>query len=255
MCEQVGYSCTFALVELCQHVIGEILFDAAGLDVAGLSKRFASVPRAGSFPDASTAATVLLRFIKDLGTRLHLRLHTSRPVNCAFSTNRCVPAIDIDPSNPSAWCPAEMVASWARRFTEEVGRTHDLVAERARVRLLRNPAERLSLAALARDTGASVSVIRRRFVCTIGETPLEYRTRVRVRRVVELIRQGWKMDAIAADTGWRTRKDVYHAVQAVTGLKCKQIRAFDERETHVLLGRIDRGVGRRTRSTNVRGSS
>jgi transcriptional regulator GlxA family with amidase domain len=123
--------------------------------------------------------------------------------------------------------------------------THDLLAERARVRLARNPAERVSLAALARQIAASESAIHRRFVSTVGETPLQHQIRLRVVQAIPLIQQKWKMDAVAVTVGWKGRKDLYRAIRTLTGFTPADIRALTDSETHAMVSRLS------TRASNI----
>jgi AraC-like DNA-binding protein len=243
MSDELSYSCAFALATVCQRVVCELFAEPAALDVSVLAQRFAEVPHACSYNDAAVASSILLQFTIKLGTVIHQRVHRSEASGaCAFHPESHLPLLPIDRTNPSAWKPGDAVAMWARRFSAEFGRTHDLLAERARARLLRNPAQRLPLAALARDTAASVSVVHRRFLATVGETPLQYRTRLRVLAAIPLIRQGWKIDSVAATVGWKTRKDLYRALRAVTGLLPLQIRALSEAEAQKLRAQLAANV-------------
>ena len=241
MSDELSYSCAFALATLCQRVVCEFFTDPAALDIRRLGDRFADVPRATLYTDAAVASSILMQFTARLGTAIHQGLHRApQAPGCRFDPESYTPPLLIDRTNPSAWNPGSVIAIWAQRFGEGLGRTHDLLAERARRQLLQNPAQRIPLSALARDAAASASVVHRRFVSTVGETPLQYRTRRRVLAAIPLIRQGHKIDAIASEVGWKKRKDLYRALRDVVGMSPAQIRSLAEREAGDLLVLVGR---------------
>jgi AraC-like DNA-binding protein len=242
MSEEFGYPCAFALATHCQKLVCELFEDPAALELGALGHRFAAMPRATRYNDAAVAASILAQFTATLGKLIHGSLHPARTSACEFQSVLYTTTLPVCLTDPSAWNPAEAVALWAERFGEGLARTHDLVAERTRAQLLRNPAQRIGLSELARDAAASASVLCRRFVSRVGETPLRYRTRRRVIAAIPLLRQGLKIDAVAAEVGWKTRKDLYRALRAVAGVTPAQIRALRDSEAGELLIRVGRHV-------------
>ena len=241
MSEELSYSCAYALATLCQRVVCEFFNDPSALDIRRLGERFAAIPRALLYTDAAVASSILISFTVNLGTAIHQGLHrTGKIESCSFHADAYGPPLWIDRTNPSAWNPGDVVTVWAQRFGDGLGRTHDLLAERTRAQLQQNPAQRIPMSALARDAAASASVVHRRFVSTVGETPLQYRTRRRVLAAIPLIRQGLKIDAVAAAVGWKTRKDLYRALRMVAHLSPAQIKRLQEREAGDLLAVVGR---------------
>ena len=149
-----------------------------------------------------------------------------------------MPTLRIDHTAPSAWSAKRAFESWPRRYSAALRHSHDLTTERARVRLQRNPAKSLRLSALARESATSTSVIHRRFVSELGETPLRYRTRLRVVKAIPLLQQGVKVDAVAAVVGWKTRKDLYRAVRERDRARPADIRVLTALEADVLAARV-----------------
>jgi methylphosphotriester-DNA--protein-cysteine methyltransferase len=94
------------------------------------------------------------------------------------------------------------------------------------------------MAQLARDSGVSASVLPRRFTAAVGIAPARYRTRQRVVAALPQIWKGEKMDAAAAAAGWKTRKPLYAALRATTGLSVPEVRAMPETERNALLLRL-----------------
>jgi len=209
------------------------------VDVSVYACRFAEVPAAGVFSEASLAAAILLQFTIELGTTIHRRIHGPlRDVDCVFDPEGYVPSLRLDRANPAAWNARTAFETWAGRFMKGLSATHDLLAERARMHLCQHPAAAVPRARLAREHAASESVIRRRFVDKIGETPVQYRARMRVAAAVPLLQKGWKVDAVAPTVGWKARKDLYRALRAVTGLSADDVRRLSDTEAQGLSAAI-----------------
>ena len=236
MTDEMSYSSAFAVATLCQQVVCEFLADPAAFDIQRLGERFAGLPRATLYIEVAVASSILIQFTANLGTAIHQHLHRiPKPARCGFHPETYAPPLWIDRMNPSAWSPGDVMTMWVKRFSEGLERSHDLVAERARAQLLQNPAQRIPMSTLARDAAASASVVHRRFVASVGETPLQYRTRLRVLTAIPLLRQGVKIDAVAATAGWKTRKDLYRALKSVTGMSPDQIRRLPDTKAGDLL--------------------
>jgi AraC-like DNA-binding protein len=225
----------------CQVVIGEMIATGtAPLDPTELVRWFADIPPAAQYSDAAMAACILIRFTKNLGALVHRRLHPSPSAasRCRFDPHGFTPCIDLDPRDPSGWHPQNAFGEWAHHFAVELGRTHDLGVQQVRIRIARNPAQPLRLAAIARDLGASTSVIRRRFASETGETPLRHQTRLRVLEAIQLIARGDKVDAVAGSVGWKGPKDLYRALTCVAHSSPGEIRRMSSEQLRGLTARI-----------------
>jgi AraC-like DNA-binding protein len=65
------------------------------------------------------------------------------------------------------------------------------------------------------------------FAADTGETPRQYRTRLRVATAVRRLRDtDEKIEAIARHVGWKSRKDLYRSIGQLTGLTPAGIRAL-----------------------------
>jgi len=230
-------TCVMGTAAACQRVIGSLLMVAVPTDPSEFSEEFLVVPRPTSYADAAMAAVVLLRFLQNLGTVIHRRLHAPGDA-CLFDPLACMPPIQVDSTNPSRWHPAYVFRQWTQRFVPALRVHHDLVTARIRAEIMRNPANGSPLATLAREAGISVSVMRRRFVAATGETYLQYRTRLRVILVIALLRQNWKPAAAAKAAGWKSPKDMYRALVDVAAVSPATVRTMPDDVLNALVVKI-----------------
>ena len=98
-----------------------------------------------------------------------------------------------------------------------VQRAKDLVDERY--------AERLTLADVAAAVGRSKRHLAALFRQELAMTLHDYLTRVRLRRAVELIREGKKIEAVSLLVGYRSKKNFYRHFKALTGMTPMAYRA------------------------------
>jgi AraC-like DNA-binding protein len=232
--------CVAELVRVCQVIAGDILSWPTWPDLKALPARFAAVPPAASYAEATVAVAALLQFTNTLGERVHRRLHGSEGVGaCQFKPEVYVPSIGIDRAHPQAWTVASAVGTWSERFSQAAIASHDLTIDRAKERIERDLAKGSRLRDLSTELACSVPVLQRRFVATTCETYTEYRIRVRTIKAVRLIRStSWKMAAIAREVGWKSRKDLYRALAQLAGLTPGAIRRLTDSEADALLARM-----------------
>lgn len=70
----------------------------------------------------------------------------------------------------------------------------------------------------------------------MGESPVRYQTRLRAVEAVRLIRStDWKLDAVARTVGWKTRKDLYRALENVAHTAPARIRALSPQDAAALM--------------------
>lgn len=238
---EVASFCAIGTAAGCQHIIGEALASGSFVEPARFAACFAAVPPPVGYSDAAMAAFILLRFVQNLGTAIHRQVHVRGVGECRFDPEVYIPPVHVDISCPSAWHPAPAFAHWASRFTTALGEGHDLASARARFLMSQDLARALNLDALARDAATSPSVMRRRFLSISGETPLQYRTRLRALEAVRLIREGWKRDAVAATVGWKSPKDIYRALRVLAGVSPSQVRTMSADQVRDLTSRLSRG--------------
>lgn len=96
---------------------------------------------------------------------------------------------------------------------------NDPIVGRAIQFVHRDPARRWTVDDLAREAGASRTVLAERFNATIGQAPIEYVTGWRMQLAAERIRGGNdSLAAIAADVGYESEAAFNRAFKRVTGV-------------------------------------
>lgn len=95
----------------------------------------------------------------------------------------------------------------------------DAVVGRALARLHGDPARAWTLPDLARDVGASRTVLAERFTAFVGEPPMLYLTRWRMQLAAGLLAAGRApVSAVAADVGYESEAAFCRAFKKVTGV-------------------------------------
>lgn len=79
-------------------------------------------------------------------------------------------------------------------------------------------ADRLSLRTFAADIGRSEQYLARLFRHHIGTTVREYIARVRLERAMPAIRRGEKVEAVALEVGYRSKKNFYRRFRQRFGI-------------------------------------
>jgi AraC-like DNA-binding protein len=103
-------------------------------------------------------------------------------------------------------------ASWLRGL-------RDPVVGRALARLHEQPAHAWTLAELARETGASRSVLAERFAHFVGEPPMLYLTRWRMHLAASrLVEAAHPVNAVASEVGYASEAAFCRAFKKVTGV-------------------------------------
>jgi len=239
----VWFAGLHAVVQACQVVAGLIDDPAAPLDAASIAAVFRSVPPPGSLVEHLAVGRQLSLFAGQVVVRLHRRVHGHAPgVRCAFSLARHPFEIAAD---RYAYGPDLQVAfeQWltavlgALRTTRPRG-----VGERAR-RCLQERKAIPKAQDLAREFGCSAELLRRRFAEEAGESLASYRTRARVADAIRLLTTtDWKVEAIARDVGWLSKKDLYLHLKRATGLTPGQVRRTPAGTRDALIASL--GAGR-----------
>lgn len=229
MSDTIERQCVLVLADVCQVVIGDALLWPLWPNLDDLASRFGAVPHPASYAEAALAMATLLQFTQGLGALIHRRVHAASPAgSCAFNPSTHFTPVRIDPANPLTWKPGEAMRAWARDFGHAFARAHQRpISERAKERLRCDLMQRRGVAGLARDVGCSVAVLQRRFAEESGETPGRYRARMRTATAIQRLRDtDWKVEAVAREVGWKSKKDLYKWLDNLTGLTPTAIRAL-----------------------------
>jgi AraC-like DNA-binding protein len=242
---EVWFAALHALVEACQVIAGLIDDPAAPLEVRSIAALFRNVPPSESRIENLAVERQASLFAKQLAARLHQRVHGhAADARCAFS-----PAsypFEIDDGRYA--CGPDLEAAFARWLATVLGALRTTRPRRVGARALRTLEERRTIPKagdLAREFGCSAELLRRRFVEETGESFVSYRTRARVVVAIRLLSTTtWKVEAIARDVGWLSKKDLYAHLKRATGLTPGQVRrtpadARDALIASLCVGRLD----------------
>ena len=103
--------------------------------------------------------------------------------------------------------------------TSWLGGLRDPVVGRALARLHAEPARDWTLPELARDVGASRSVLAERFTCFVGHPPMLYLTRWRIQLAASRLAAGaTPVSAVASEVGYESEAAFCRAFKKVTGV-------------------------------------
>jgi AraC-like DNA-binding protein len=124
--------------------------------------------------------------------------------------------------------PLAAIRVWAREIVHAFEREHpEMLALRLRDAIENGYEQPLqALVESIADSRHAAGRLRRLFTSVIGCSAHDYLTRRRVTAAQELLRDGDdKMEVIARAVGWKSPKDLYRAVQDVTGRTPAELRA------------------------------
>jgi len=160
---------------------------------------------------------LLLDVADHWGASLHEELHQrSDPARCVFSTTSMLRHF-LDRSREAA---KPGFLDWARTFRAELHRVHPISPARQAAAFIRERAgERSDAAALAARLGVSSRQLRRAFHLTYGMTLTEYLQQARLLRALEtMTSEPGKIEPVALDVGYRSKKDFYRVFRDVTAM-------------------------------------
>jgi len=115
--------------------------------------------------------------------------------------------------------PRVSMRAWIDGFVPVYQRNHaPTVATRAAERIRLKPAQKWTVATLARSLGVTRKTLSRDFRERFGIGPVDYLHAARVATALASIREPWKIEAIACLVGYRSKKDFYREFRRWTGL-------------------------------------
>jgi AraC-like DNA-binding protein len=116
--------------------------------------------------------------------------------------------------------PAEAFRRWAGRYAAAFRAAHRLsLAREAEQYVMQHFRSPIVASDLAKRLDCSTVFLRRTFQELTGRSLLEYQSELRLRTALRLLAEtDWKVEAIASDVGYRSKKDLYRMVQ--THLHC-----------------------------------
>jgi AraC-like DNA-binding protein len=124
--------------------------------------------------------------------------------------------------------------AWARLFLAQFERDHpDQPVDRAAAFLRSSSTRRWPVAALAARSGTTPSRLRAAFHARFGMTPSSYLHLVRVTHALRLCGSRLKVESMAREVGYRSKKDLYAAMDRWVGVTPARLREWsaDDRRT------------------------
>ena len=123
-----------------------------------------------------------------------------------------------------------MTAELCQHF-EQADRARDPVNQPRLVRdaqryLETHYAEHVTITGMSRSLGCSRGQLTRAFRSSLAVSVREYLTEIRARHAVHALRSSTeKVEAVARMVGYRSKKDLYRTIRAMTGLTPKRLRS------------------------------
>lgn len=141
--------------------------------------------------------------------------------------------------------PSVMLVSWIDGFCPAFARAHPATVAAHVAALIRRTFQRpWSLELIARRFHVTPSHLRRGFQQEFGVSIHEYQTTRRVIEALHHMPEG-KIEAIALEVGYKSKKDFYRAFQQVTGMKPTTFRSLSHARASRIAQLVDGQSGRR----------
>lgn len=197
-------------------------------EAVGLMRPLAlAIERAPDHMHRAVLATTLVDVCRQIVERLHERDGPGRPCACHVTAwSRIGPlarSLDGDPR-----CA---FSEWADAFFERFAEEHPRSLSAQAAALMRaDPEKPWSMTDLARVVQAPSRRLRQDFHARFGMRASTYLQLVRAIRAVALLRSGTKVEAVAWDVGYRSKKDLYAALRRWVGAAPSEVRALCEEE-------------------------
>jgi AraC-like DNA-binding protein len=205
----------------CQAFLGESV-SLVPSDLRATALRFIERLPAPRTPlETLTQKGLLLDLAIQFGYAAHKAFHRHAGPSDR-SSRRCGfrPAATLDewPRDMSR-SPTEAFHRWASRFAFELQSAHpQACVHGAEHYLKQHYRDRLAVDALAQRLRCSPAYLQRTFKDITGFTLREYQAELRLREALRLLQTSdLKIEAIAGDVGYRSKKDLYRVVQARVG--------------------------------------
>lgn len=209
-------------------------------------------------PDALHGAVLSTILIDVCGRIVHTLHEQNPPGRCT-----CEATIWSHVSRFAQWRDADpriAFRDWLGVFFSALETEHPAdAALRAAQAIRREPARSWTIDALADAAGVRPAALRREFHARFGMRPAAYVHLVRVTRAIAPLRTPGKVEAVAWDMGYRSKKDLYAALSRWADATPTEVRALSddecawlERELRI---RCLRGIGERRASVRVVGGA
>ena len=219
-----------ARTEAVMREIADELALADTTDFLSIIRRL--IDRIEAPPDPSCRVRLHLMLVDLCGSIVHAIHARDEPCSChAAAWEHLAIVTRLDDCHPRT-----AFQNWAEPFVSHVTASHPATAAQAAAALIRaDPGKAWTLPQLAGSGGAPHGRLSRQFKKVFGVRPAAYVHLVRVSRSVVLFRTSAKVEAIARDVGYRSKKDFYAALKRWVGLTPAELRKLNDEESRWLL--------------------
>ncbi len=222
-----------ALAEACQRFVGSLLVLEPDAFVNGVTRLTAGSPRPGNRAEAVLAWTSLRDVVTRGANQHHAWFHTRlQNTPCGF----CVaPLRASDSFEADRAC--SIVRDWATQFVWAFDTQHQWPwAIRAAFAMRSDPLRTWYVDELSDAIGTSRATLERSFNRIYRTTVQRYRFRLRIRAVVEHVRDSDEcIEATIREAGFRSLKDAYGPFRRLTGLTFADLRRLADTEFAALM--------------------
>ena len=200
------------LVTELQKLAGELdTLEISALIAPRVREVVDAVPQPRTHSEHLAFSSVLVRTATQLCDGLHEARALGRDCHCFTVTLRGVQQLMAWPDVRTR----NAFEDWTKTFHDTFTRLHpETVASRARALIRSNPARTWTSAGLARELRTSAGILVRSFRAEYGISVRDY---IHVARLYSalpaIMERRYKMDGIAANVGYRSKKDFYRAVR------------------------------------------
>jgi AraC-like DNA-binding protein len=200
-------------------------------DIPALLRRF--INEIEATPDRVHSA-VLAVSVLQVTRAVVERAHTRHPVNgCTCYAAACEPVGRLAPLSETD--TGVVYRTWIERFLAHLANEHPpKPAHSAAALMRRSPPYAWTLKELARHVALRPVRLSAQFEGDFGMRPGEYLHLVRVARALPLFETSAKVEAIAWETGYRSKKDLYGALRRWVGASPTDLRGLSPEERHWL---------------------
>lgn len=213
-----------------EEAVERLTDDLSTIDVRdGVHRLLLFVDLLEAPPDAVHGA-VLSTILIDVCSRVVQLLHEQNPpTRCS-----CDATIWSHVGRFGQWRepdPRIAFRDWVQVYFAGLGQSHPTdIAVRAAHAIRREPARSWTIDLLADAVGGKAAALRREFQARFGLRPSAYVHLVRVTRAISLLRGPTKVEAVAWEVGYKSKKDLYAALSRWADATPTELRALSDAE-------------------------